>query len=92
MYVHIHAAHLQFSCVGRAYHACTARAAYVTGEMGHHEVLAANAAGVTVILTEHSNSERGALVGLAAALRARLPADDYLVSISELDADPLVVM
>ncbi len=31
----------------------------LTGEMGHHEVLAMLAAGVSVILCEHSNSERG---------------------------------
>jgi putative NIF3 family GTP cyclohydrolase 1 type 2 len=34
---------------------------YLTGEMSHHEVLAALANNVNVILTEHSNSERGYL-------------------------------
>lgn len=35
--------------------------AYVTGEMSHHEILAATAQGRLVILTHHSNSERGYL-------------------------------
>ena len=60
--------------------------------MGHHEVLAANSAGVTVILAEHSNTERGALQSLAAALRSRLSPSDYDVAISELDADPLKIV
>lgn len=34
---------------------------WVTGEASHHEVLEANAAGTTVILTDHSNTERGYL-------------------------------
>ena len=32
---------------------------YLTGEMSHHEVVACSQAGVCVILTEHSNCERG---------------------------------
>lgn len=64
----------------------------MTGEMGHHEVLAANAAGASVILTEHSNSERGALAQLAAALRSRLPAEAYAIGVSAVDADPLVIV
>jgi len=34
---------------------------FLTGEMSHHEILAANAQGTSVILCEHSNSERGYL-------------------------------
>ena len=37
---------------------------YLTGEMSHHEVIGCSAAGITVILTEHSNCERGYLRGL----------------------------
>ena len=33
----------------------------LTGEMSHHEVLAANAEGKHVILSDHSNTERGYL-------------------------------
>lgn len=43
---------------------------YITGEMGHHEVLAAAHAGVSVILTGHSNCERGYLPVFAERLRA----------------------
>jgi len=32
---------------------------YLTGEMGHHEILDATANGTTVILCEHTNTERG---------------------------------
>jgi len=35
--------------------------AYVTGEMAHHDILAATARGTTVILCGHSNTERGYL-------------------------------
>jgi len=45
---------------------------YFTGEMSHHEVLAAVAAGKHVILCGHTNTERGYLPILAAKLRAEL--------------------
>lgn len=61
---------------------------YLTGEMGHHELLAAVASGIHVILTEHSNSERGYLATYAERLRAALgPRVD--VRISGVDADPV---
>lgn len=75
---------------------------WVTGEMGHHEVLAAAALGRAVILTHHSNCERGYLPRLRDALLAgwsrevaagqtpALPAIE--VSISRVDADPLVIV
>ena len=34
---------------------------YLTGEMKHHDVLAANARGITVLLSEHTHTERGYL-------------------------------
>jgi dinuclear metal center YbgI/SA1388 family protein len=34
---------------------------WITGEMKHHDVLAANAQGVTALLTEHTRTERGYL-------------------------------
>jgi len=43
---------------------------YITGEMSHHEVLAAAAEGTAVILTNHSNCERGYLSVLADKLSA----------------------
>lgn len=67
-----------------------------TGEMSHHEVLAASVAGKSVILTEHSNCERGFLPHLAEALRgelnARTEANNFSIIISDVDADPLVTV
>jgi len=45
---------------------------YFTGEMSHHEVLAAVANGRDVILCGHTNTERGFLPLLASKLRAEL--------------------
>lgn len=74
---------------------------WLTGEASHHEVLAANAAGISVILTDHSNTERGYLpqlrdrlvteLALDAAASAEVPAG-FDVVVTELDADPLVVL
>ena len=47
-------------------------------------------AGSSVVLVEHSNSERGFLKVLAETLRARLPGVEVLVS--ERDRDPLVTV
>ncbi len=49
---------------------------WLTGEMSHHELLEATHSGVSVILAEHSNSERGFL---ADKLK------DRLVSLSGLE-------
>ncbi|MGK0359436.1 MAG: dinuclear metal center YbgI/SA1388 family protein [Bradymonadia bacterium] len=60
----------------------------VTGEMRHHDILAHRARGASVILSDHTNTERGYLPRLAARLRA---AADIEVVCSALDADPLIV-
>jgi len=62
---------------------------YVTGEWGHHDVLAKTAQGACVILTEHSNTERGFLPTYAGRIHAAAP--DIAVHVSTRDADPLVV-
>ena len=63
---------------------------YVTGEMGHHDILAANARGISVILSNHTNTERRYLVDvLQPALSSSLPGSH--VYVSERDADPLCV-
>lgn len=70
---------------------------YFTGEMSHHEVLAAVATGRNVILCGHTNTERGYLPVLASKLQAELavherdekvfiPAD---IHISQEDRHPL---
>ncbi|WFD18236.1 hypothetical protein MCAP1_000435 [Malassezia caprae] len=75
---------------GSVLRACTDVDVWVTGEMGHHEVLAANARGVSVILANHTNTERRYL---ADVLQPRLAADLQVgVHVSQVDADPLQVL
>ena len=55
------------------------------------EVLEATAAGTTVILCEHSNTERGYLKVFREKLDKALDGK-VKIEISEVDADPLVVV
>ncbi|XP_012693185.1 NIF3-like protein 1 [Clupea harengus] len=64
---------------------------YITGEMSHHEVLDAVAKGTSVILSDHSNSERGFLAMFKERLTIRLP-ESVTVAISKSDRDPLEVV
>ncbi|KAK2884817.1 NIF3-like protein 1 isoform X2 [Channa argus] len=64
---------------------------YITGEMSHHEVLDAVAQGISVILSDHSNSERGFLAVFRERLTVRLP-DTVNVVLSKADRDPLEVV
>jgi putative NIF3 family GTP cyclohydrolase 1 type 2 len=57
--------------------------------MRHHDVLRWVGAGAAVVLTDHTNTERGFLPVLASRLRASLPGVE--VHLSEVDADPLSV-
>ncbi|GAB1525666.1 hypothetical protein RhiTH_008829 [Rhizoctonia solani] len=72
--------------------------AYLTGEMSHHEVLAAVAQGTSVILCGHSNTERPYLPTLQKKLQQALDDDEelagesYDVVISKADADPLKIV
>ena len=61
----------------------------VTGEMRHHDVLSRVATGTSVILTEHTNCERGWLKVLARRLSVAVPGLQAVVSAR--DADPLTV-
>jgi putative NIF3 family GTP cyclohydrolase 1 type 2 len=62
--------------------------AYVTGELSHHAVLAHLAAGSSVILCEHSTSERGYLPSYAARFAERTGgAVETLISAA--DREPL---
>lgn len=63
----------------------------LTGEMGHHEVLAARAAGQAVILCEHTNTERGFLKARLEELVKKELGDDVTVLTSLCDEDPLTV-
>jgi putative NIF3 family GTP cyclohydrolase 1 type 2 len=67
-----------------------------TGELSHHEVLAAVAKGQHVILCGHTNTERGFLSTLQRALQRKLDEDtlvgDIEVIISKQDQDPLKIV
>ncbi|KAJ7051616.1 GTP cyclohydrolase 1 type 2/Nif3 [Mycena amicta] len=71
---------------------------YFTGEMQHHEVLAAVAKGIHVILCGHTNTERGYLPILADKLRAELgkeaasEVNETEVLVSEADRNPLALV
>ena len=62
----------------------------LTGEMRHHDVLARRALGSHVVLTDHTNSERGYLPLWAERVRAHCPGLEVVVS--RRDADPLMVI
>ncbi|KAK9470962.1 GTP cyclohydrolase 1 type 2/Nif3 [Dipodascopsis tothii] len=76
---------------------------WVTGELGHHELLAAHENGISVVICGHANSERGFL---AQAFKAQLEAQlaksqaadaewatgyDFDVEVSEADRDFVIV-
>jgi dinuclear metal center YbgI/SA1388 family protein len=63
---------------------------YLTGEMRHHDVLAAHARGCTVILAGHTSTERGYLKVLRKRLASAL--GDIEVRASRRDAAPLRTM
>ncbi|XP_078730080.1 NIF3-like protein 1 [Lampetra fluviatilis] len=64
---------------------------YLTGELSHHEVLDAVSRGVSVILCEHSNTERGFLPRLRLLLLDKLQHKLH-IHVSEVDRDPLTVV
>lgn len=57
---------------------------FITGEMTHHQVIAATARGCTVMLTGHTNSERGYLPKLKEQLETLLP--EASITVSKADA------
>lgn len=59
---------------------------YLTGEMKHHQALAAQEAGLTCICLSHTVSERFILKKVARQLRSRMK--QVTVKISRKDADP----
>ncbi len=60
---------------------------FVTGELSHHQVIASLHSGVSVILGEHTGTERGYLPRLAARLAAEFPGPRIMISTA--DRDPL---
>jgi len=61
---------------------------YLTGEMSHHNVLAATLNGSHVILCEHTNTERGYLPVLRKIVVKAL-GNGVDISVSEIDSDPI---
>lgn len=64
---------------------------YLTGEMSHHEVLDATHRGASVVLCDHSNTERGFLREFKQELESRLE-KKVAVHMSETDTDPLDIV
>ena len=63
----------------------------LTGEMRHHDILRLNANGSSVVLTDHTNCERGYLPLFAKKLTEALN-DDVVWRVSVDDRDPLEVV
>ena len=63
----------------------------MTGEMSHHEVLDFVHKGVSVILTEHSNCERGYL-SLVQDKLVNLLGEEVTILVSKIDRDPLQIV
>lgn len=68
----------------------TEAAVLFTGELSHHEVLAATQRGQTVLLVGHTNSERGFVKKMAAALSAEGVA--AAVTVSQADMAPFITV
>lgn len=60
-------------------------------EQGHHEVLAATESGTSVILCEHSNSERGYISSTMLPELRALFGDEIEILVSAADRDPLTI-
>ena len=65
---------------------------WITGELSHHEALDATHSGTSVILCEHSNSERGFLRDEFRDKLSSLLEHEVQVEVSEKDSDPLFVI
>ncbi len=61
---------------------------FLTGELRHHDALRGAAAGLTLVCTLHSASERAALAVLERRLAAALPG--VAIARSRLDREPFV--
>lgn len=78
-------------CAGAGFSAIahTDADAYLTGEMKHHDILTAVAAGAWVVLSEHTHTERGYLPVLRRALEQEWPSPQVQVLLSRQDRDPV---
>ncbi len=64
---------------------------YVTGEMRHHDIIARQSQNRSVVVCDHTNTERGYLPSLATALSTKLSCQLH-VAVSKRDADPLWIV
>lgn len=62
---------------------------FITGEMTHHNILAARHSGISILLAGHTNTERGYLPRLKARLSKMLP--DARFTLSQADHDHITV-
>lgn len=62
---------------------------FITGEMTHHEILAASQSGLSILLAGHTNTERGYLNRLREKLIEHLP--DATVMVSTVDQDQIKI-
>lgn len=65
---------------------------FLTGEMMHHDILDATQRGISVILCNHSDSERGFLHEFRSTLEKKILKDETRVIVSKIDRDPLVTV
>lgn len=63
----------------------------LTGEMRHHDILARVASGCSVVLCDHTNTERGYLARLAERLSDRC-GERLSIAVSQADRDPLEIL
>lgn len=75
---------------GKVFQSCATADLLLTGEMRHHDILARVAAGTSVILADHTNTERGYLPHLAQWLADCLDGS-LKVTVSAQDREPLAV-
>ena len=76
---------------GSVFEKCRGVDLLLTGEMRHHDILARVAAGTSVILTDHTNTERGFLPQLAARFSHAFN-HEISVQIAAHDRDPLSIV
>ncbi len=62
---------------------------FITGEMNHHQIIAATQSGLNILLAGHTNTERGYLPRLASRLLDLLPKAE--IKISTADRDQIMV-
>lgn len=64
---------------------------YITGEMLHHDLLEANHSGASVILLNHTDSERGFLSFFAPRLASHF-GNKLSVTVAHSDKDPIIIV